>query len=102
MNKEIHSENYQTPKIELSLRKYGTAEIHILSYYDTIDQLPLRPVVFNTGTTSYHLSKYLVKLLSPVSQSEYIVKNSKEFIQKFENVVPLGSNSKLFSFDMSS
>ena len=44
---------------------------------------------------NYFLPQYLAKLLSPISQSEYIVKNSKEFIQKFKNVVPLDSNSKL-------
>ena len=32
----------------------------------------------------------------------YTVKNSKEFIEKFKNVVPLDSNSKLASSDMSS
>ena len=32
----------------------------------------------------------------------YTVKNSKEFIEKFKNVVPLDSNSKLVSSDMSS
>ena len=80
---------------------YGTAKIHKLSYNDSIDQLPLRPIVSNIGTASYHLSKYLAKLLSPLSQSEYTVKNSKEFIQKFKNVVRLDSNSKLVSFDVS-
>ena len=43
---------------------YRTAKIHKLSYNDTIDQLPLRPIVSNIGTASYHLSKYLAKLLS--------------------------------------
>ena len=27
----------------------------------TIDQLPLRPIISNIGTGSYHLSKYLLK-----------------------------------------
>ena len=49
---------------------YGTAKIHKLSYNDTIDHLPLRPIVSNIGTASYYLSKYLAKLLSPLSQSE--------------------------------
>ena len=81
---------------------YGTAKIHKLSYNDTIDQLPLRPIVSNIGTASYHLSKYLARLLSWLSQSEYTVTNSKEFIQIFKNVIPLDSNSKLVSFDVSS
>ena len=56
---------------------YGTAKIHNFSYNDTIDQLPLRPIVSNIGTASYHLFRYLAKLLSPLSQSEYTVKSSK-------------------------
>ena len=57
---------------------YGTAKINKwLSYNDTIDQLPLRPIVSNIGTASYHLPKYLAKLLSTLSQSEYTVKISK-------------------------
>ena len=50
---------------------YGTAKINKwLSYNDTIDQLPLRPIVSNIGTSSYHLSTDLAKLLSPLTQSE--------------------------------
>ena len=49
---------------------YGNAKIHKLSYNDTIDHLPLRPIVSNIGTASYYLSKYLAKLLSPLSQSK--------------------------------
>ena len=56
---------------------YGTAKIQKISYNDTIDQLPLRPIVSNIGTASYHLPKYLAKLLSTLSQSEYTVKISK-------------------------
>ena len=76
---------------------YGPAEIRKRSYNDTIDQLPLGPIVSNIGAASYHLSKYLVKLLSPLSQSECTVKYSKDVIEKFKNVVPLDSNSKLVS-----
>ena len=49
---------------------YGTAKINKLSYNDTIDQLPLRPIASNIGTSSYHLSTDLAKLLSPLTQSE--------------------------------
>ena len=78
-----------------------TAKIHKLSYNLTIHQLLLRPTVSNIGTASYHLSKYPVKLLSPLSQSEYTAKNSKEVIQEFKNVAHLDINSKLVSFDIS-
>ena len=51
-----------------------------------ITELPLRPIVSNIGTASYFLSKYLAKLLSPLSQSEYTVKNTKEFVQDFKRL----------------
>ena len=80
---------------------YGTAKIHKLSYNDNIDQLPLRLIASNFGTASYHLSKYLTKLLSPLSLPENKVKNSKEITQKFKNV-PLDSDSKIVYLGMSS
>ena len=49
---------------------YWTTKIHKLPYNDTIDQFLLRPIVSNIGTASYHLSKYLAKLLpSSANQS---------------------------------
>ena len=46
---------------------YRTAEIHKLSPNDTINELPPRPIVLNISTATYHLSKYLAELLSPLS-----------------------------------
>ena len=46
----------------------------------TINDFPLRPVISNIGTTLYQLIKYLAKLLSPLSTSEYTVANIMEFI----------------------
>ena len=61
---------------------YGTAEIHKLSPDDNINDLQLRPIVSNIGTATYRLSKYLAKLLSPLSESEYTIKNTKYFVEK--------------------
>ena len=63
---------------------YGTAKIHKLSPNDTINKLPLRTIVSNIGTATYHLSKYLAELLSPLSESEYTIKNSKHFVEKIK------------------
>ena len=52
---------------------YGIPTIHKLSYNDTVDPLLLRPIVFNIGSASYHLSKYFSKLLWLLSQSEYTI-----------------------------
>ena len=61
---------------------YGTAKIHKLSPNDTINELPLRPIVSNIGTATYHLWKYLAEVLCPLSESEYTIKNTKHFVEK--------------------
>ena len=56
-------------------------------------------MVSNIGTASNHLPKYLAKIMSPLSQSEYTVKNTKKFVQDFSWNVP-ADNYKLVSFDV--
>ena len=80
---------------------YGTAKIHKLSPNDTINELPLRPIVSNIGTTTYHLSKYLAKLLFPLSESEYTIKNTKYFVKKIEKK-HIPNDHLLVSFDVKS
>ena len=48
---------------------YGTAKVHKLPENENVDQLPIRPIVSNIGTTTYQLAKYLAKILSPLNQS---------------------------------
>ena len=80
---------------------YGTAKVHKISENDTVDELPIRPIVSNIGTATYNLSKYLAKLLSPLSQSEYTIKNTKQFIEQIRmKQVPDGY--KMVSFDVKS
>ena len=78
---------------------YGTAKVHKISENDTVDELPIRPIVLNIGTATYDLSKYLAKLFSPLSQSEYTIKNTKQFIGQIRmKQVPDGH--KIVSFDV--
>ena len=42
----------------------------------SVEDLPLRPIIFNVGTASYQLAKYLAKLLSPLSKSQYTLKRN--------------------------
>ena len=63
---------------------YGIAKIHKLLPNDTINELPLRPIVSNIGSATCHLSKYLAKLLSPLSKSEYTIKSTKYFVEKIK------------------
>ena len=48
---------------------YGTAKKHKIPVNGTVDDLPLRPIISIVGTTSYHLAKYLAKMLTPLSKS---------------------------------
>ena len=76
-------------------------EVLKISENDTVDELPIRPIVSNIGTATYNLSKYLAKLLSPLSQSEYTIKNTKQFIEQIRmKQVPDGY--KMVSFDVKS
>jgi len=59
---------------------YGIAKLHKLKANETVDDLPIRPIISNIGTASYETAKYLAKLLSPLSYSEYTVKSTAEFI----------------------
>ena len=80
---------------------YGTAKIHKLSDRDGIEKLPIRPIISNLNTAAYHLVKYLAKLLSSLSTSEYTVSSSKEFMTTIKNVqVPSGYH--MVSFDVKS
>ena len=80
---------------------YGTAKLHKISINDGLDKLPIRSVISNIGTPTYQLAKYLAKLLSPLTNSEYTVASTKDFIEKIKNVkVPNGH--QLISFDVKS
>ena len=80
-------------------RFYRTAKLHKLKSDSTVDDLPIRPIISNINTASYQLAKYLAKLLSPLSTSEYTVKSTSDFIThiKGQNIP---NNFKLISFDV--
>ena len=74
------------PKGSCPRKFYGTPEVHKLPENRNVDQLPIRPIVSNIGAATYQLAKYLAKLLSPLSQSQYTVKSTKDFIEQIRNV----------------
>ena len=80
-------------------RFYGNVKVHKIERNDKVDKLPLRPIVPNIGTASYQLAKYLAKLLSPLSNSEYTVQSSTEFMEHIKTkTVPCGYHQ--ISFDV--
>ena len=75
--------------------------MHKISENDTVDELPIRPIVSNIRTVTYNLSKYLAKLLLPLSQSEYTIKNTKQFIEQIR-MKQVPDDYKIVSFDVKS
>ena len=80
---------------------YGTAKIHELLTNRAIDELPVRPIISNINAATYDLDRYLAKILSPLSRSDYTVSSSK----KFTEIIKLKSipdNYKLVLFEVKS
>ena len=81
---------------------YGVAKLHKLPPNSKdVNALPIRPIISNIGTATYKTSKYLAKLLSPLTKSEYTVESTKDFISSL-NDVNIGQNYDMVSFDVSS
>ena len=82
-----------------AVRFYGNAILHKLATFVTVDQLLLRPIVWNIGTASYQIAKHLVKLLLPLSKNQYTINSTKSFMSFIKHQkVPDGR--KVVSFDV--
>ena len=64
---------------------YVTAKIHKILPTDNVDKLPVRPIVSNINTSTNELTKYLAKLLSPLSRSRYAVNSTEHFIKSIKH-----------------
>ena len=81
---------------------YGTAKVHKVPVTSkNVNDLPLRPIISNIGTATYKTSKYLSKLLTPLTKSSYSVSSSKEFIDTLK-LTSIRSDYVLVSFDVAS
>ena len=64
-------------------------------------QLLLSPIIWNLSTATYQLARYLTKILSPLSPSQYAVESSNKFVNFIkQQVIP--SSCKLVSFNVKS
>ena len=59
---------------------YGTVKLHKLPRFETVDKLPLRPIISNVGTASYQPAKHPAKLLLPLSKNRYTTNSTKSFM----------------------
>ena len=80
---------------------YGTTKKHKVPVNGTINDLTLHPIISNIGTASYQLAKYLAKLSSPLSTSEYTVANNMEFINHVKRM-NIPKDHSFISFDIKS
>ena len=82
-------------------RFYGTAKLHKVAEGCTdVDQLPIRPIISNIGTATYKTSKYLAKLLAPLTRSTYTISSTTDFIKYTKNL-KIGKDYEMVSFDVS-
>ena len=64
-------------------------------------KISIRPIVSNINTPTYQLAKYLVKLLSSLSQSDYTVYSTKHFIEQIKyDKIP--EENQMMSFNVRS
>ena len=95
IKRSFSAQEYSTiyPTGSSSRKFYGTAKVYNLPENGNMDQLPNRSIVSNIGTATHQLAKYLAKRMSPLSQSQYTVKSTKDFIEEIQNLnVPHGFN----------
>ena len=79
---------------------FGLAKVHKLKEGQTdVKDLPLRPVISNIGTTTYQTSKYLAKLLTPLTKSDQNIDSTKDFIDKLKTM-RISEGYKMVSLDV--
>ena len=80
---------------------YGTAKLHKIPKDSTdVEPLPIRPIISNIGTATYRTSKYIAKLLAPLTKSKYTVDSTKDFIDHARKM-KIGNEFEMVSFDVS-
>ena len=79
---------------------FGLAKVHKLKEGQTnVQDLPLRPVISNIGTTTYQISKQLAKLLSPLTKNDQNIESTADFIKKLK-MMKIKDGYKMVSLDV--
>ena len=82
---------------------YGTPKVHKLQQQQQqrqrLEEFTIRPIIFNIGTTTYEIAKYLNKLFTPLSKSDYHILNTEDLLRRLrEETIP--AEYKIVSFDV--
>ena len=72
---------------------YGLPKIHKLNN-------PIRPILSTIGTFNYHLAKFFVPIIEPLTINKFTLKNSYDFVKEIKNIDM--SNKVMASFDIQS
>ena len=81
---------------------FGLAKVHKLKEGQTdVNDLPLRPVISNIGTTTYQISKHLANWLAPLTKSKQNIESTKDFLSKLKKV-KIKNGYKMVSLDVAS
>ena len=100
--KEITEADYNVmyPKNAKIGRAHGSAKVH--KEFERIP--PLRPIVDTIGSTHYGVGKFITKLLNPLIQNEYHLKDSFDAAERIKNIPDhlYEEGYQLVSFDVKS
>ena len=83
---------------------YGTPKILKLQpqqQQQRLEELTMKPIISDIGTATYEIAKYLNKLLTPLSKSDYNILNTEGLVTRLrEEKIPSGY--KMISIDVES
>ena len=100
--KQINDEEYKLlyPKNAKIGRAHGSAKVH--KEFENIP--PLRPIIDTIGSTHYGVGKFLSKLLNPLTQNAYNLKDSFEAADRIKGIPQnlYEEGYRLVSFDVKS
>ena len=83
---------------------YGTPKVLKLQpqqQQQRLEELTMKPIISDIGTARYEIAKYLNKLLTPLSKSDYNILNTEGLVRRLrEEKIPSGY--KMISIDVES
>ena len=74
---------------------YGLPKIHKVSN-------PLGPILSSINHYSYNIAKFFIPILTPISPSPFVIKDSFSFVQELSNCGINSNNTVMATFDVTS
>ena len=95
---EISQSDFLRPKAAHFGRAHGLPKVH--KHYN--DLPPFRPIIHTTGTPHYNVGKFLAKLLNPLAQNEYTLRDSFHAVSEMKYIPKelFSEGYRLVSFDV--